>query len=81
MIKMRGNKVLVKADEKIKQVGSILLAEKAQKTVEQGTIVSSAIEDLPTGTKVVYDRALTIPLNFEDEDYLVIDEEDCWGIV
>lgn len=78
---MRGNKVLVKADEKIKQVGSILLAEKAQKTVEQGTIVSSAIEDLPTGTKVVYDRALTIPLNFEDEDYLVIDEEDCWGIV
>lgn len=76
---MRGNKVLVKADEKIKQVGSILLAEKAQKTVEQGTIVSSAIEDLPAGTKVVYDRALTIPLNFEDEDYLVIDEEDCWG--
>lgn len=76
---MRGNKVLVKADEKIKQIGSILLAEKAQKTVEQGTIVSSAIEDLPVGTKIVYDRALTIPLNFEDEDYLVIDEEDCWG--
>lgn len=76
-VKARAGKVFVKADEKVKQVGSILLAEEAQSTVETGTVVSSGVEDIKVGDRVVYDKALTITY----KDLLVIDDEDCWGVL
>lgn len=69
-------KVFIKADEKITKVGSILLAEEAQTTVETGTVVFG-LDDLEEGDRVIYDKALTIPY----KDLLVIDEDDIWGVI
>lgn len=78
-IKMRGQKVLIKPDEKVEKIGSIYIPDQIDQKIEKGTIVSSAIEDLPVGTRVIYDRALTIPL--KNTDYLVIDDEDVWAVL
>ena len=56
-------------------MGSILLAEEAQSTVETGTVVYG-LDELKEGERVVYDKALTIPY----KDLLVIDPEDVWAV-
>lgn len=72
------NKIFVKPDEKVQQVGHILLAEKAQSTVEKGTIVYCPEGlDIKVGDRVVYDKALTIAF----EDLLVLDEADVWATI
>lgn len=78
-VRMRGQKVLIKPDDKVEKVGSIYIPDAVDQKIEKGTVVSSAIEDLPENTRVIYDRALTIPL--KDTGYLVIDEEDVWAVL
>lgn len=78
-VRMRGQKVLIKPDEKVEKIGSIYIPDAVDQKIEKGTVVSSAIEDLPENTRVIYDRALTIPL--KDTGYLVIDEEDVWAVL
>lgn len=69
-------KIFVRPDPKQTKVGSILLAEEAQTTVETGTVVFG-LEDLKEGDRVIYDKALTIPY----KDLLVIDSDDIWGVI
>lgn len=69
-------KVFICPDPKQTKVGSILLAEEAQTTVETGTVVFG-LDDLEEGDRVIYDKALTIPY----KDLLVIDEDDIWGVI
>lgn len=78
-VRMRGQKVLIKPDDKVEKVGSIYIPDAVDQKIEKGTVVSSAIEDLPENTRVIYDRALTISL--KDTGYLVIDEEDVWAVL
>lgn len=78
-VRMRGQKVLIKPDDKVEKVGSIYIPDAVDQKIEKGTVVSSATEDLPENTRVIYDRALTIPL--KDTGYLVIDEEDVWAVL
>jgi len=68
-------KVFIRPDPKTTKVGSILLAEEAQSTVETGTVVYG-LDELKEGERVVYDKALTIPY----KDLLVIDPEDVWAV-
>jgi co-chaperonin GroES (HSP10) len=68
-------KIFVRPDPKTTKVGSILLAEEAQSTVETGTVVYG-LEDLKEGDRVVYDKALSIPFR----DLLVFDPDDIWAI-
>lgn len=70
-------KMFIKPDEKLKQVGSILLADAAQSTVERGTVVYSCVDDIKEGDRVVYDKSLA--MKFEDE-LIVLDEEDVWAV-
>ena len=66
----------MRPDPKQTKVGSILLAEEAQTTVETGTVVYG-FNDLQSGTRVIYDKALGIPF----KDLIVFDEDDIWGII
>lgn len=68
-------KIFVRPDPRQTKVGSILLAEEAQTTVESGTVVYG-LDDLEEGDRVIYDKALTIPY----KDLLVIDPEDIWAV-
>lgn len=68
-------KIFIRPDPKQTKVGSILLAEEAQTTVETGTVLYG-LDDLKEGDRVIYDKALTIPY----KDLLVIDPEDIWAV-
>ena len=69
------NKIFIKPDAKETKYGSIYLPETEEQT-DTGTVVYGFGEYVE-GTKVIYDKALTIKY----KELVVIEPDDIWGII
>ena len=79
-----GNRVLVKRLEEATTTSSgIIIPDNAKEKPSQGEVVSvsSEVEMLSTGDKVLFGKYSGNEVTFDGVDYIVLDIEDIFGII
>jgi len=79
-----GNRVLVKRLEEASTTASgIIIPDNAAEKPSQGEVVavSSEVNELKNGNKVLFGKFSGSEVSLEGEKYLVLDVEDIFGII
>ncbi|MCK9162245.1 MAG: co-chaperone GroES [Arcobacter butzleri] len=79
-----GERVLVKrVEEENKTASGIIIPDNAKEKPQRGEVVaiSSKIEEIAVGNKVVFGKYSGTEISIDGVDYLVLEEKDILGVI